>query len=61
MNLKSFLYIRYFRRKFRDLIMDKFFSIFTFPLGLVLCFAPALVLWLKAELKSPPSGKDKDE
>jgi hypothetical protein len=40
--------------------MDKFFSILTFPIGLVICFAPALVVWLKAELKTPPSGKDKD-
>ena len=42
------------------LIMDKFFSIFTFPLGLLICFSPALYVWLKAELKSPPPGKDKD-
>jgi hypothetical protein len=40
--------------------MDKFFSIFTFPIGLMICFAPAIFVWLKAELKSPPSGKDKD-
>jgi hypothetical protein len=37
--------------------MDKFFSIFTFPIGLLLCFSPALILWLKAELKEPPNDK----
>ena len=41
--------------------MDKFFSICTFPIGLLLCFAPALVVWLKAELQSPPPGKDKED
>ena len=40
--------------------MDKFFSIMTFPIGLLICFGPALVLWLKAELKSAPPGKDQD-
>jgi len=40
--------------------MDKFFSIFTFPIGLLICFAPALVVWLKLELKSPPPP-DKEE
>ena len=38
--------------------MDKFFSIFTFPIGLLICFAPALVVWLKEELKSPPPDKE---
>jgi len=41
--------------------MDKFFSIMAFPIGLLICFSPAIVVWLKAELKSPPSGKDKDK
>ena len=43
-----------------DFIMDKFFSIFTFPIGLLICFSPALYVWLKAELKSPPPSQDKD-
>ena len=41
--------------------MDKFFSIMTFPIGLLICFSPALIVWLKAELKSPPQGKDKEK
>ena len=40
--------------------MDKFFSIFTFPIGLVICFAPALIVWLKAELKDSPPKDKKD-
>jgi hypothetical protein len=39
-------------------IMDssQFWSIFTMPIGLLLGFGPAIVVWLKSEM----SGKDKD-
>jgi len=40
--------------------MDKFFSIFTFPIGLLICFSPALIVWLKLELQSTPPGKGED-
>src|SRR5436190_11055285 len=56
---KTPLYIRSPRLRIASSNMDKFFSIFTFPIGLLLCFAPALFVWLKEELKTPPSGKDK--
>ena len=38
--------------------MDKFFSIMTFPIGLLICFTPALIAWLKEELKSPPPPQE---
>jgi hypothetical protein len=38
--------------------MDKFWSVFTFPLGVLICFGPAIVAWLIEELKSPPSEQD---
>jgi len=34
--------------------MDKFWSVFTFPLGLLICFGPAIVAWLIEEFKTPP-------
>jgi hypothetical protein len=37
--------------------MDKFFSIMTFPIGLTLCFGPALFVWLKGEFTGTPSDK----
>jgi len=37
--------------------MDKFWSIFTMPIGVMLCFGPALLYWLKMEL----NGSDKDK
>jgi hypothetical protein len=41
--------------------MDKFFAIFTFPIGLLICFSPALIVWLKEELKTPPPEKREDQ
>src|SRR5205814_209332 len=38
--LKTLLYIQALPDKFASYIMDKFFSIFTFPLGLLICFSP---------------------
>lgn len=40
--------------------MDKFFSIFSFPIGLLLCFWPALVVWLKEELAENREEKPGD-
>ena len=36
--------------------MEKFFSIFSFPIGLTICFGPVLAVWLKEEFKQ---AKDK--
>ena len=41
-------------------IMDKFWSICTFPIGILICFGPALVAWLIEELKTPQSD-NRDE
>jgi hypothetical protein len=35
--------------------MDKFWSIFCVPLGIVICFGPALIAWIRAERKSGPN------
>jgi len=43
------------------LFMDKFFSIMTFPIGLLICFFPALIVWLKLELKSESPEKTKEK
>jgi len=40
--------------------MDKFISICAMPIGVLICFGPALVFWILAELKEPskdPSDK----
>jgi hypothetical protein len=31
--------------------MDKFISICAMPIGLLICFGPALIIWVRAELK----------
>jgi hypothetical protein len=31
--------------------MDKFISICAMPIGILICFGPALVIWVLAELK----------
>ena len=38
--------------------MDKFWSILAVPIGVALCFGPALLVWLKCELSHPPSEND---
>ncbi len=30
------------------------------PVGLLLCFGPGLLVWLKAELETPPPDKRED-
>jgi hypothetical protein len=37
--------------------MDKFWSIFAMPIGLFICFGPALLVWLRMEL----TAKDEDD
>jgi hypothetical protein len=37
--------------------MDKFWSILAMPIGLALCFGPAIIAWLLAEWKSPARPK----
>jgi hypothetical protein len=40
--------------------MDKFWSIFTMPIGVALCFGPAvLVWWLTRDKNPPPSDGEK--
>jgi hypothetical protein len=33
--------------------MDKFISICAMPIGVTICFGPALIAWVIAELKNP--------
>jgi hypothetical protein len=33
--------------------MDKFISLCAVPIGITICFGPALVFWIIAELKDP--------
>ena len=41
--------------------MDKFWSIFAMPIGVALCFGPALVVWWLTEgAKKSRAGKPKD-
>ena len=38
--------------------MEKFWSVFAMPIGLLFCFTPALIAWLTAELGG---SKERDE
>ncbi len=38
--------------------MDKFWSIFTMPIGVFICFGPALLVWLRMEAQAKRDGKD---
>lgn len=40
--------------------MDKFWSIMTMPIGLLLCFGPAVFVSLVLESKNPPGDKKED-
>jgi hypothetical protein len=44
-----------------DAFMDKILSIFSWPVGLLLCFGPVLVIWLKAEFKESRSDNPIDK
>lgn len=37
--------------------MDKFISIAVMPIGVLLCFGPALIVWVLAELKDMKNDK----
>lgn len=37
--------------------MDKFWSIFTMPIGVALCFGPALLVWWLTRGKEPRDDK----
>ena len=37
---------------------DQFWSIFAMPIGLLICFGPAVVVWLGAEFRPPPTTTD---
>lgn len=39
-------------------VMDKFWSIFAMPIGVFLCFGPALLVWLGMELKAKDDDLD---
>jgi hypothetical protein len=39
--------------------MDKFFSICAFPIGLSLCFFPALIVWVRELRKRSNEDRDK--
>lgn len=42
--------------------MDMFWSIFAMPIGVALCFGPAvLVWWLTHDKNPPPSGHERHE
>ncbi len=53
-NGKNFLYIHSSLANLSSLFMDKVLSICAFPVGLLVCFGPVLIVWLRAELKNPP-------
>jgi hypothetical protein len=40
--------------------MDKFWSVVSMPLGVLLCFGPAIVVWLIDQRRNPPSKKPED-
>jgi len=37
--------------------MDKFISIAVMPIGVLLCFGPALIVWVLAELKDTKNDR----
>ena len=48
-------------RAFSGPVMDKFWSIFAMPIGVALCFGPAVIVWWLTKDKEPrdpkPEGK----
>jgi hypothetical protein len=40
--------------------MDAFWSILTMPIGVALCFGPAMIVWWLTRDKSPDSDKSPD-
>ncbi len=41
--------------------MDKFWSIFTMPIGLMMCFGPIVIAWFIHGTEDKPSKKDGDK
>jgi len=39
--------------------MDKFISICAMPIGVLICFGPALIVWIKAERESAREEQSK--
>jgi hypothetical protein len=37
---------------------DAYVSILAMPVGVLICFGPALVVWLRAEMQNPPDEKN---
>ena len=44
-----------------DTFDTNFWGLFAMPTGLLLCFGPALIVWLKTELSTQSPPKDKDQ
>ena len=55
----------YFRRLIGRILrtMDKFWSIFAMPIGVALCFGPAMIVWALTEgrKKSPDDKQEKQD
>lgn len=56
---KTLLYIPPAGRNHRRPVMDidQFWSVCAMPIGLLICFGPAILVWLPMELKGPPDDK----
>jgi hypothetical protein len=39
--------------------MDKFWSIMAMPIGVAICFGPALLVWMLTEMRKPPGDQDR--
>ena len=58
----NLLYLRAARGKPHATFMDVFWSIFTMPIGVALCFGPAiLVWWLTDDKNPPPTGRERHD
>jgi hypothetical protein len=42
------------------LVMDKFWSVFAMPIGLALCFGPAVIVWWLTKDKASNPDKPQD-
>ena len=58
----NLLYSRSVRREPHGTFMDKFWSILAMPLGVALCFGPALIVWwLTRDKKPQPPGQERHD
>ncbi len=56
MQAKISLYFLHAPPKLRELVMEhdlNLWGIFAMPVGVLLCFGPALLSWIRAELAAP--------